>query len=65
VARIPAFVSGNILTSVLWMNIDTPEYYKDAPVCLQVMGRRYEEEKVLGLLRTIDQALGRGKNYMA
>ncbi|KAL3447774.1 amidase signature domain-containing protein [Aspergillus insuetus] len=43
----------------------TPEYYKDAPVCLQVMGRRYEEEKVLGLLRTIDQALGRGQNYMA
>ncbi|KAL2787818.1 amidase signature domain-containing protein [Aspergillus keveii] len=43
----------------------TPEYYKDAPVCLQVMGRRYEEEKVLGLLRTIDQALGRGDCYMA
>ncbi|GKZ21495.1 hypothetical protein AbraIFM66951_006678 [Aspergillus brasiliensis] len=43
----------------------TPEKYKDAPVCLQVMGRRFEEEKVLGLLRTIDRALGRDALYMA
>ncbi|KAL4745060.1 hypothetical protein BDW72DRAFT_199003 [Aspergillus terricola var. indicus] len=43
----------------------TPEYYKNAPVCLQVLGRRHEEEKVLGLLRTIDKALGRGEYYMA
>ncbi|KAL4885749.1 amidase signature domain-containing protein [Aspergillus karnatakaensis] len=43
----------------------TPDYYKDGPVCLQVMGRRHEEEKVLGLLRTIDGALGRGEHYMA
>ncbi|KOC15074.1 acetamidase [Aspergillus flavus AF70] len=48
-------------------NWDTyaPETYKDGPVCLQVMGRRFEEEKVLGLLRTIDKALGRDEFYMS
>ncbi|RAK84389.1 alpha-glucosidase [Aspergillus costaricaensis CBS 115574] len=43
----------------------TPEKYKDAPVCLQVMGRRFEEEKVLGLLQTVNRALGRDELYMA
>ncbi|KAL3457143.1 amidase signature domain-containing protein [Aspergillus heterothallicus] len=43
----------------------TPEKYKDAPVCLQVMGLRYEEEKVLGMLRAIDRALGRDEFYVA
>ncbi|KAH7127298.1 putative fatty-acid amide hydrolase [Dactylonectria macrodidyma] len=41
----------------------SPERYKDAPVCLQVMGLRHCEEKVLGLLRTIDKALGRTEHH--
>jgi amidase len=59
------WVSFGYLLTVLICTADTPDYYKEAPVCLQVMGRRYEEEKVLGLLRTIDEALGRGGYYMA
>ncbi|KAL3487241.1 amidase signature domain-containing protein [Aspergillus germanicus] len=43
----------------------TPELYKDGPVCLQVLGQRFTEEKVLGLLRSIDKALGRDEYYMA
>jgi hypothetical protein len=26
--------------------IDEPEMYRDAPICLQLVGRRYEDEKV-------------------
>ncbi|KAF2009035.1 putative amidase [Aaosphaeria arxii CBS 175.79] len=43
----------------------SPEAYADAPVCLQLMGVQHSEEKVLGLLRTVEAALGRGPNYMA
>ncbi|EEA25198.1 hypothetical protein TMatcc_006581 [Talaromyces marneffei ATCC 18224] len=43
----------------------TPELYQDGPVCLQVLGQRFTEEKVLGILRVIDQALGRDEYYMA
>ncbi|KAL2802039.1 hypothetical protein BJX63DRAFT_438252 [Aspergillus granulosus] len=43
----------------------TPELYKDGPVCLQVLGQRFTEEKVLGILRTIDMALGRDEYHMA
>ncbi|KAF7555472.1 hypothetical protein G7Z17_g2158 [Cylindrodendrum hubeiense] len=45
--------------------LDSPERYQDAPVCLQLMGLRHSEEKVLGLLRTIDRALGRTDDYKA
>lgn len=54
-------LSGLVLITI----VDTPEKYKDAPVCLQVMGRRFEEEKVLGLLQTVNRALGRDELYMA
>jgi len=36
-----------------------PELYKDAPVSLQVIGRRNHDEKVLAALREIEAALGR------
>jgi hypothetical protein len=42
---------------------DTPEAYANGPVCLQVMGQRYCEEKLLGILRTFDHALGRPHDY--
>lgn len=35
-----------------------PERYKDAPIGLQLVGRRYEEEKVLGILRRVIGARG-------
>ncbi|KAK8057939.1 hypothetical protein PG996_011876 [Apiospora saccharicola] len=38
----------------------SPEKFKDAPVSLQVVGRRQEEEKVLAALGEIERAMGRG-----
>ncbi|PLB50255.1 amidase [Aspergillus steynii IBT 23096] len=37
-----------------------PERYVDAPVSLQVVGRRQEDEKVLAALGEIERAMGRG-----
>lgn len=37
-----------------------PEVYKDAPVSLQIVGRRHLDEKVLAALAEIERALGRG-----
>lgn len=37
----------------------SPEVYKDAPVSLQVIGRRNFDEKVLAALREIELAMGR------
>lgn len=45
------FVSGYIIGLcgvLLNMRVDKPEVYKDAPVGLQVVGQRLEEEAVLG-----------------
>jgi Asp-tRNA(Asn)/Glu-tRNA(Gln) amidotransferase A subunit family amidase len=38
--------------------VDEPEKYEGGPVGLQVIGRRYEEEKVLDILEMIAQSLG-------
>jgi amidase len=40
-------------------NLYTPETYKDAPVSLQIIGRRNHDEKVLAALDEIEKALGR------
>ncbi|RSL91426.1 hypothetical protein CEP52_014261 [Fusarium oligoseptatum] len=37
----------------------SPEKYKDAPVSLQVVGRRQYDEKVLAALKEIEHAMGR------
>ncbi|KAK7961233.1 hypothetical protein PG988_012447 [Apiospora saccharicola] len=37
----------------------SPERFRDAPVSLQVVGRRQEEEKVLAALGEIERAMGR------
>ncbi|KAH6683332.1 putative fatty-acid amide hydrolase [Halenospora varia] len=42
-----------------------PEFYKNAPIVLQLMGLRHSEEKVLGLMRTINKAFGRNEEYQA
>lgn len=36
---------------------DYPELFDGAPVGLQVMGRRLEEEKVIGMMEVITEAL--------
>ena len=37
----------------------SPEKYKDAPVSLQVIGRRHYDEKVIAALAEIERAMGR------
>lgn len=37
----------------------SPERYKDAPVSLQIIGRRNHDEKVLAALNEIEKAMGR------
>ncbi|KAJ9210234.1 hypothetical protein DTO166G4_8162 [Paecilomyces variotii] len=37
----------------------TPEKYKDAPVSLQIIGRRHYDEKVIAALTEIERAMGR------
>lgn len=37
---------------------DDPESYRDAPLSLQIVGRRYEDEKVFEALKIIVEAAG-------
>lgn len=37
----------------------SPERYKDAPVSLQIIGRRHYDEKVIAALTEIERAMGR------
>lgn len=39
------------------MTSDSPEKFAGAPICLQVVGKRYEDEKVLMATRVIEKAL--------
>jgi Asp-tRNA(Asn)/Glu-tRNA(Gln) amidotransferase A subunit family amidase len=41
------------------LTVDEPEKYEGGPAGLQVIGRRYEEEKVLDILEIIAQSLGK------
>lgn len=56
----------NQVYSKLWFDKDQngkvlgPERYKYAPIGLQLVARRYEEEKVLGILRTVVEARRNG-----
>lgn len=36
---------------------DSPETFKDAPIGVQVVGRRWREEEVLGVASVVDEAL--------
>jgi Asp-tRNA(Asn)/Glu-tRNA(Gln) amidotransferase A subunit family amidase len=36
--------------------VDDPESYVDAPISLQLVGRRYEDEKIVEALELIIQA---------
>lgn len=37
---------------------ENPEKWKNAPVGLQLIGQRLEEEKIVGILYEIEKALG-------
>ncbi|KAF5228926.1 hypothetical protein FAUST_10725 [Fusarium austroamericanum] len=43
----------------------SPSTYDNGAICLQVMGQRFTEEKVLACMRAVDGALGRDKDYVA
>lgn len=47
-----------IFTDILWRDTDDPEKYIDAPISLQLVGRRYEDEKVLEALELITEVAG-------
>lgn len=40
-------------------NMYSPQVFADAPVSLQIIGRRQEDEKVLAALVEIERAMGR------
>ena len=40
-------------------NMYSPETFADAPVSLQIIGRRQEDEKVIAALVEIERAMGR------
>ncbi|KAL2671594.1 hypothetical protein Neosp_014184 [[Neocosmospora] mangrovei] len=40
----------------------SPQKYEHVPICLQVLGQRHTEEKVLACMGVIDRALGRDEN---
>jgi len=42
----------------LKLTVDDPEKYDGGPVGLQVIGRRFEEEKLLDVLEVIQRTLG-------
>jgi amidase len=42
--------------------IDDAEVYDGAPVAVQIVGRRFEEEKILVLAEVLDEALGRANS---
>ena len=45
------------MTDVTWNRVDRKDLFHGTPVGLQVMGRRFQEEKVLGLTEAIRHAL--------
>lgn len=38
-------------------SLDEPEVFRDAPVCLQLVGRTLEEEGVIAMTEIVDAAL--------
>jgi len=39
------------------MRVDDPETFKDAPICIQVIGKTLEEEAVIAMGDIVDSAL--------
>lgn len=52
------YVQDSITRSVLLRDsLDQPEVFRDAPVCLQLVGRTLEEEGVIAMTEIVDAAL--------
>lgn len=43
-------LKGNISQKVILTQTDEPEKYRDAPISLQLVGRRYDDEKIIQAL---------------
>lgn len=41
----------------IWLAQDDPEIYHGAPVGVQLVARKYEEEKVLAIAKVVDAAV--------
>jgi amidase len=46
-----------VLTPSYQWYIDDPEIFKDAPICIQVIGKTLEEEAVIAIGEIVDSAL--------
>ncbi|KAF4960045.1 hypothetical protein FSARC_10576 [Fusarium sarcochroum] len=40
----------------------SPSKYENVPICLQVLGQRHDEEKILACMEVIDRALGKNED---
>lgn len=40
-----------------------PEAAKGMPINIQIVGKKWEEEKVIALMKVIDEALGRERGF--
>lgn len=40
-----------------------PEATKGMPVNIQIVGRKWEDEKVLGIMKVVDEALGKERGF--
>ena len=48
----------------IWKNsLYNPEAMKGMPVGIQIAGRKWEEEKVLAMMRVVDEALGKDRGF--
>lgn len=54
----PGYIPKNTQDQFVY-DLYEPEVYQDAPVSLQIVGRRHLDEKVLAALKEIERALGR------
>ena len=48
----------NRVEMLLMKTIDKPDVYTDAPISLQLVGRRYEDEKVIEALEFMMEVAG-------
>lgn len=43
---------------IMFFGTDEPEKYRDAPVSLQLVARRYEDEKLVEAMEYIEKSIG-------
>jgi len=58
----PAYTPRNAFEKVVWDLYD-PSVYEGTPVGVQVVGRRWGEEKVIGMMRVVDGAVKAAKGH--